>query len=176
MAKATDVRENESHRTLLRLAKRRGFEPEAPNWRPRTRADCAQVPRPCPYVGCRYNTTLDITQSGGIRWRQKDNWEDAFDGRDNCSLDVAARGPQNLQEIADITGVCRERVRQELDVALAKIKPLLEQSGITFEHNDLTEYVGAPEDAHIRKLGLRPDVLTIKKEYRRTRIEFDLDD
>lgn len=176
MAKPTDVRENESHRKLQRQARRRGFEPQKPGWRPQTRADCADVPRPCPYVGCRYNTTLDITQSGGIRWRQKDNWEEGFDGRDNCALDVAARGPQNLQEIADITGVCRERVRQELDVAMAKLKPLLESSGITFEHNDATDYDGAPEDTAIRQMGLRPDVITIKKEYRRAKFDFDLDD
>ncbi len=174
MAKPTDLRENESHRKLQRRAKRRDFVPVEPGWRPQTRADCASVPRPCPYVGCRYNTTLDITASGGIRWRQKDNWEESFDGRDNCALDVAARGPQNLQEIANITGVCRERVRQELDVAIEKIKPALESSELTAEHNDITEYIGAPEDDAIRKLGLRPDVITIKKSYRRAL--FDLDE
>ena len=33
--------------------------------RPRTRADCENGPRPCPWVGCRHNTYLSIMQRTG---------------------------------------------------------------------------------------------------------------
>lgn len=35
--------------------------------RPRTRGDCEDGPRPCPWVGCRYNLMLEVTEAGGLR-------------------------------------------------------------------------------------------------------------
>lgn len=34
--------------------------------RPRTRADCEQGPRPCPWVGCRHHTILEVQAGGAL--------------------------------------------------------------------------------------------------------------
>lgn len=39
--------------------------PRAPE-RPKVRSDCEGTPRPCPWLGCKYNLLLDVTESGGI--------------------------------------------------------------------------------------------------------------
>lgn len=80
--------------------------------RPRTRGDCARVERPCPWVSCRHNLYLDVTGYGTLRigFPGKEPWE--MDPRGSCSLDVADRGEHSFGEIAEITGVSRERTRQ----------------------------------------------------------------
>jgi len=34
--------------------------------RPRTRGECSEVVRPCPYVSCRYNLFIDVTRDGSV--------------------------------------------------------------------------------------------------------------
>lgn len=41
---------------------------------------------------------------------------------DTCSLDVAEDGPNDLETIADLMSMSRERVRQVQDMALIKLK------------------------------------------------------
>lgn len=75
--------------------------------RPRTRADCASVPRPCPYVGCRHNTYLDVTRAGSIVL----NWPvepDAVPAEMSCVLDLADRGGMTLDEVASVFGITRQ--------------------------------------------------------------------
>ena|SRR5882757_525715 len=43
-------------------------EDDAPT-RPQTRADCAQQPRPCPWISCRYHLLLDVSENGQLRYR-----------------------------------------------------------------------------------------------------------
>jgi hypothetical protein len=41
--------------------------PVLTDWRPRTRGDCADGPRPCPFIGCRYHLlSLRVRGSGAI--------------------------------------------------------------------------------------------------------------
>lgn len=90
--------------------------------RPKTRADCANVPRPCPWVTCRYNLYLEVTRRGIVQFTRpnKEPWE--MDPKQSCVLDVAERGPLVLDNIGEILNLTRERVRQvELD-ALSKMK------------------------------------------------------
>jgi hypothetical protein len=136
-------------------------------WRPQTRGDCSDVPRPCPYVSCRYNLTLDLTPKGHIRWRQDGDFDNSFDGRDNCALDVAARGPHTLQDIADISGVCRERIRQELDAALEKIAPALTINSAIEGYGHVYDYDQSPEDACMVLHGLNPADQEDRKRYRK---------
>jgi hypothetical protein len=76
--------------------------------RPRTRGECQDGPRPCPWVGCRYHLLLDVTHAGSLRMcRDPDTESDA----DSCSLDVADRGVTTLESIGEILGVTREAVR-----------------------------------------------------------------
>lgn len=152
---------------LKERAKKLAILGKPEGWRPLTRADCQDVPRPCPFVSCRYNLTLDLTPNGHIRWRQEGDWDNSFEGRDNCALDVAARGPHTLQDIADISGVCRERIRQELDAALDKIRPFLNLSQTIGGYGHVYDYAQSPEDAHMVLLGLNPADQEDRKRFRK---------
>lgn len=68
---------------------------------PRTRADCINGPRPCPWTTCRHH--LESAD-------------------ESCALDVAAREPDGLtlDAIGDILGLTRERVRQIENIALKR--------------------------------------------------------
>lgn len=89
--------------------------------RPRTRGDCEDGLRPCPFVSCRYHLYLDITPAGSI----KINFPEVEPGdlAHTCSLDVAARGGATLQEVAGMLNLTRERVRQVETRGLIAIKP-----------------------------------------------------
>ena len=93
--------------------------PEKVEWRPRTRADCAHVPRPCPYVGCRYHLYLDVTGIGSLTVNYDcEPWE----LRDSCALDLAEQGGRKLEEIGELLGgISRERVRQLEDIIFARV-------------------------------------------------------
>lgn len=62
------------------------------------------MPRPCPYVGCRHNLYLTVSEAGSIRLtRDVEPWEVV----DSCALDVAAKGGQTQDEVAAILNVTR---------------------------------------------------------------------
>ena len=98
-------------------------------WRPRTRSDCADVPRPCPYVGCRYHLYL---KEGNAQGKAAGAYttSPAIDGAEiedlehSCALDLADENQGvglTLEKVGDVLGVTRERVRQIERVACAKI-------------------------------------------------------
>lgn len=94
--------------------------------RPKTRGDCEDAPRPCPYVSCSHNLYLDVNpESGAIKlnFPHLEVWELA----ETCSLDVADRGGITLEETGVILNVTRERARQIQAEALRRIK---DQTGI----------------------------------------------
>lgn len=93
---------------LRRYVLRVADEPQ--HWRPQTREDCANVPRPCPYVGCKWNLYLDVTKNGGIKLNFPDLEPDEM--CHSCALDVAEEGELGLTAIADMMNLSRERVRQ----------------------------------------------------------------
>jgi hypothetical protein len=79
--------------------------------RPRTRDDCRDAPRPCPWVACKHHLYLDINPRTGsikINFPDLEPWELAH----TCALDVADNGGLTLEEIGLITNLTRERVRQ----------------------------------------------------------------
>lgn len=78
--------------------------------RPRTRGDCVDGPRPCPWVSCRYHLYLDVGMDGALKLNhlEREVWE--MD--ESCTLDVADRGGETLDHVGQILGVTRERVRQ----------------------------------------------------------------
>ncbi len=79
--------------------------------RPRTRDDCRDAPRPCPWVACKHHLYLDINPRTGsikINFPDLEPWELA----QTCALDVADGGGLTLEEIGLITNLTRERVRQ----------------------------------------------------------------
>lgn len=80
-----------------------------PSSRPKTRAGCADVPRPCPYASCAHNLFLDVNASGGL----KQNFAELEDmpAEWSCALDVVDRGGATLEEIGSALGISREAVR-----------------------------------------------------------------
>lgn len=92
--------------------------------RPKKREDCKNIPRPCPFVGCRHNTFIDINQSSGRLKILFDECEDPTDmSVSNCVLDIVEKnGSMTLEDVGAYMNVTRERVRQIGDAALRKIR------------------------------------------------------
>lgn len=99
-------------------------------WRPRVRADCARVPRPCPFVGCRYNNYCYVSQGGHLRFafRKRGAPNDGPEPHEippeaSCVLDVAERGAMKLEAIGELyAGLTRERIRQIEKRAFEKLR------------------------------------------------------
>lgn len=94
-------------------------EPEELPPRPCHTGECADVPRPCPYVGCRHHLYLDVDpQSGSIKFNfpHLDPLEMPPDA--SCSLDVARRGGLQLEGVAACMNITREAARQMIESAL----------------------------------------------------------
>jgi hypothetical protein len=91
--------------------------------RPRTRGECRDGIRPCPYVSCKYNLYLDVDPKTGsikLNFPELQPWQMA----ESCALDVAERGGVTLEETADLLNITRERVRQVQERALAGVYEL----------------------------------------------------
>lgn len=79
--------------------------------RPRSRAECQGMPRPCPFVSCTHHLYLDVNpESGAIKlnFPHLEVWQMA----ETCALDVADRGGITLEEVGAILNLTRERIRQ----------------------------------------------------------------
>jgi len=81
--------------------------------RPRCRAECAGVPRPCPFVGCRYNLYLEVHPTTGTIRQPAWGPEEVWPGH-SCVLDVIEAEPQGLllSQIGVVLHISRERARQ----------------------------------------------------------------
>jgi hypothetical protein len=89
--------------------------------RPQTRAECADMSRPCPFVSCAHHLYLDVNpESGAIKlnFPHLEVWEMA----ETCALDVADRGGITLEEVGAILNLTRERIRQVEVRGLYKIR------------------------------------------------------
>lgn len=90
--------------------------------RPRTRRDCELVPRPCPFVSCKWNLYLDVNpRTGSIKLNFPDIEPDEMPPESSCALDVADRGIDTLEEIGEALNLTRERIRQIEGNALRSI-------------------------------------------------------
>ena len=114
-----------SRREMLREKRRRERAGDLleiiPYDRPSNRSQCANGPRPCLYVACKYHLFLDVNPETGsikINFPDKNVWE----LEQTCSLDVAERGGVTLEEVGDILNLTRERVRQIEAKALRKMR------------------------------------------------------
>lgn len=89
--------------------------------RPQVRAQCRDVPRPCPYVGCRFSLYLDVSDTGSIKlnFPKLMPWE--MDPNRSCALDLAEGDGMTLEGVGEAMNVTRERVRQIETIALDKI-------------------------------------------------------
>jgi hypothetical protein len=96
------------------------FPPEALGERPRTRGECEEGVRPCPFVSCKYHLYLDASRVNGSI---KLNFPDLEVGemQDSCTLDVADGGGATLERVGHLMNLTRERVRQVEQIALARV-------------------------------------------------------
>lgn len=117
----------EVERARLRL------KSEPPPQRPRTRADCAAGPRPCPHVSCKHHLYLDVSPYTGtikINFPDIEVWE----MRVSCALDIADNGGMRLEDVGELMNVTRERARQIEIQALTKLH-------MADKHSALRDYV-----------------------------------
>lgn len=97
--------------------------PEDDYWKPRTRSDCADGPRPCPFVSCKYHLYIDVSpRTGAIKLNFPDL--EVWELNESCALDVADRGGTTLEDVGAIMNLTRERIRQVEVKALAKLEAL----------------------------------------------------
>lgn len=104
--------------------------PERVEGRPRTRGECAGVPRPCPYVGCRHHLGIEVNGAGNLSFAHGPT--EVHDLRWSCSLDLAEHEGLTLDQVGQALGVTRERVRQLEVRALAKAQRAAKRMGLDF--------------------------------------------
>lgn len=112
-----------SIRRLSKAELNRGRElyPESDYWRPKTRSECKDMDRPCPFVSCKYHLYIDVHP---VRGSIKLNFPDVeiWEMTETCALDVADRGGITLEEVGEIMNLTRERVRQVETAGLARLQ------------------------------------------------------
>lgn len=99
------------------------YPPSEDEPRPKSRAECANGIRPCPFVSCKHHLYLDVSErTGAIKLNFPDI--EVEDMKESCALDVADRGGTTLEEVGAIMNLTRERIRQVEVKALAKLDAL----------------------------------------------------
>lgn len=89
--------------------------------RPKTRKDCDEVTRPCPWVACKYHLYLDVNpKTGSIKLNFPDI--EPWEMTNSCVLDIADNGQVTLEDVGKIMNLTRERIRQLEASASSKIK------------------------------------------------------
>ncbi len=115
---------------LRRLTRAELYPPVEDVERPRTRAECREAARPCPWVACKHHLYLDINPRTGsikLNFPELEPWELEH----TCALDVAEAGGKTLEEIGAITNLTRERVRQVEVRGLLALKARARVNGLT---------------------------------------------
>lgn len=95
--------------------------PETDYWKPKTRTECKDMDRPCPFVSCKYHLYIDVHP---VRGSIKINFPDleVWEMTETCALDIADRGGITLEEVGEIMNLTRERVRQVETAGLGKLQ------------------------------------------------------
>lgn len=97
--------------------------PETDYWKPKNRAECAEGPRPCPFVSCKHHLFIDVSpRTGAIKLNFPDL--EVWDLGESCALDVADKHGTTLEDVGAIMNLTRERIRQVEVKALAKLEAL----------------------------------------------------
>ena len=94
--------------------------------RPRTRAECIDSFRPCPFASCRHHLYLEVNEiTGGIKLNFPDRELDELE--ESCSLDVADKGEHTLLQVGGFLDLTRERIRQLEGKALRTVRAVVHQ-------------------------------------------------
>lgn len=88
--------------------------------RPRTRRECEDGPRPCPFASCKWHLFLEVSpKTGSIKFNFPDL--EVWEMRETCTLDLAERGGLPLESVGAVMNLTRERVRQLETLAMVAI-------------------------------------------------------
>jgi hypothetical protein len=97
--------------------------------KPKTRAECVNGERPCPFVSCKHHLYLDVSaKTGAIKLNFPDL--EVWEMQETCALDVADRGGTTLEEVGAIMNLTRERIRQVEVKGLAKLQALRDMAAL----------------------------------------------
>ena len=97
--------------------------------RPRTRGECVDGPRPCPFASCEHHAIHGMMFGQQALALDDDAVLAALEALPaSCTLDVADREGATLEEVGLIFGVTRERIRRiesgAIKRSLSKVKHL----------------------------------------------------
>jgi hypothetical protein len=96
--------------------------------RPKDRSECANIPRPCPFVSCQYNNYLDVDKQGKITRIRTDPHthlpmlHEDVDPATSCAWDVAEQGEFTEEEIADMLDTTTGDIHGAVEGALRKLR------------------------------------------------------
>ncbi len=91
--------------------------------RPKTRGDCENGERPCPWISCSANAYLDVKEHGkSITYNFPNIEPEDMKPNRSCTLDIADWGGASLTDIAAMMNLTRERVRQIQEIAIRKVR------------------------------------------------------
>src|SRR5262249_2450512 len=97
--------------------------------KPKTRAECLDGDRPCPFVSCKHHLYLDVSaRTGAIKLNFPDL--EVWEMTETCALDVADRGGTTREEVGAIMNLTRERIRQVEVKGLAKLQALKDMTAL----------------------------------------------
>lgn len=120
----TTIKARRISKLRLELERALYADDELDDVRPKTRADCAEGMRPCPFISCKHHLYLDVSpRTGSIKL----NFPDVDPANmkqlaDTCALDVAERGGETLEGVAERMNMTRERARQIELEGLVKVR------------------------------------------------------
>lgn len=105
-----------------RLARKGAVPPPAVHERPTKRGECRDIPRPCPYVGCRYHLFLTVTDTGSIDLPYGEDVAALESMKETCALDVAERpGGVDPLELAGHFQVTNTAINNAVAMSLGKL-------------------------------------------------------
>ncbi len=140
------VKEMKAHHADLKILGRE--QPREDHCRPTVRSECPTV-RPCPYVSCRHNLYLDVHERSGSLIPNYPGVDVGLT-ESSCVLDLAETGGLTLDEVGEVLGITRERVRQIEAMALKKLRGAVVEAGISKQ--DVAEATRDPATTELESM------------------------
>ncbi len=90
--------------------------------------------RPCVFAACKYSLYLDVSETGSIILNFPHLEPGQMPADRSCALDLSDRGAMTLEEVAVVTNLTRERIRQvELKALSRRARPAAIAMGLGSE-------------------------------------------
>lgn len=137
--------------------------------RPRTRGECADGPRPCPWARCKHHLFLDVDPTNGsIKLNFPDLELEQLEH--SCALDLADAGVQTLEEVGIAMNLTRERVRQIEAKGAGRLRTTMLGAGLADPADVRGPYAGADGRSRDRE-SLDPRIERLRARRARARAE-----